>query len=606
MFGQKYKSLLYFIMKNKIKHFGIYNLLNNYVFLNFDFLSYIDNIKNYKIYFENKIDLFPQNIIDSNKFNALRDNKIIEGIVVVKSSEELTKKLIQKILICLIKQCLCYLRNEQWYKWSNIEDTNIQFRDIVEFNNVIMIIKKTNNFYHGNFKNNIFLDNDNILKLDFMDFSKKPFIFINNIFVVDNNNNNHNYKINVLSELPNVLLNEKLDDEINKLTKKRTMFFSNKYLIVDDNYNLKSNLESIKFFNISHHKNIYWIRHAESCSNLNVGYYQDKEPINYKNNIGYGLIKGGNNLFSKIKSLLFYEPSLSFIGMQQAILLGSKLNDFNDDFCFICSSMTRTIMTALFSLRNKTNVKIYVCPYINEIPSPISYFGVDYHNTAVPSHILKQRIDYVLSWIKKNWIDVFDDIMFFDELLEIKNKNDKLKNDKLKNEVDELINLKILNKKKEFIDKIKQTNSEISLLYRKYKNIEFPKIDFSILEYFEKIDDVRYPNSSKFYDQVLNLPQFINKKNFVVYSHGLFIKENIKIRNKNLKIKQIKNISNTQIVKETIDNMDSKFEFIESPTKIRSSYKNFEHLNNNICKPEDLNGEINIKFNALTKYKIKY
>ena len=83
---------------------------------------------------------------------------------------------------------------------------------------------------------------------------------------------------------------------------------------------------------------IYWIRHAESCSNFRSDGVTDKIPGDYIN-YGYNKIEisnkyDSNNNLNTENSMVKYdktfenyadysfEPTLSFIGIQQAIKLG--------------------------------------------------------------------------------------------------------------------------------------------------------------------------------------------------------------------------------------------------------------------------------------------
>src|SRR5436305_770220 len=113
---------------------------------------------------------------------------------------------------------------------------------------------------------------------------------------------------------------------------------------------------------------IYWSRHAESCSNFDKGSVDDKPPNDYneKDNIGYdrrekNIEKISNNLVNPhkmLKAVGMYHPNLSFIGIQQAILLGTKfLKNHKIDAVFV-SPTVRTIMTALIAYRSQPNIII--------------------------------------------------------------------------------------------------------------------------------------------------------------------------------------------------------------------------------------------------------
>lgn len=115
---------------------------------------------------------------------------------------------------------------------------------------------------------------------------------------------------------------------------------------------------------------------------------------------------------AKIASAFLYEPNLSFIGMNHAINLGTNYFVYNNNEhnIYISSPLTRTITTALLSLRFVENAVIYVVPYINEKNNPSNIVGMDYQNTAVDSVLLKKKILFVKEWLEHFWIIKFDDI----------------------------------------------------------------------------------------------------------------------------------------------------------------------------------------------------
>jgi hypothetical protein len=147
--------------------------------------------------------------------------------------------------------------------------------------------------------------------------------------------------------------------------------------------------------------NIEWIRHAESCSNYDGGNVDDKMPNNwfYETNIGYDEInqqidqkidqKKDQQIDQNIESAHIiddtrnrtditrtsswrYHPNLSYIGMQQAIMLGVNYMRGNaPKYDIILSSASlRTVMTALLSLRqNSSNNIILVRFYFQSIAS---------------------------------------------------------------------------------------------------------------------------------------------------------------------------------------------------------------------------------------------
>ena len=111
----------------------------------------------------------------------------------------------------------------------------------------------------------------------------------------------------------------------------------------------------IKLFNLLYNNiimlTLHLIRHAESCANYAEGYYDKGDE---KRNIGYNSIpkiisdrppteniKNKDHDFTK-------EPNLTYIGMQQAILLGTNFLKKQNYDIIICSPMIITCMTSLF------------------------------------------------------------------------------------------------------------------------------------------------------------------------------------------------------------------------------------------------------------------
>src|SRR5579863_10548211 len=175
---------------------------------------------------------------------------------------------------------------------------------------------------------------------------------------------------------------------------------------------------------------IHWARHAESCSNFKGANYRDENlypnrkkgykkltdetgevtelnerPSNIKRQI--------TNVTSKIspkvlRNIALYHPNLSFIGMQQAILLGTDFvrNQLPYDAVFVSPSL-RTIMTALLAFRG-TNQRIIVIPFIVEHLNIAGKF--DNVNPPLALDKLKKYVAFVKDWLEENWIENFDDI----------------------------------------------------------------------------------------------------------------------------------------------------------------------------------------------------
>jgi hypothetical protein len=115
------------------------------------------------------------------------------------------------------------------------------------------------------------------------------------------------------------------------------------------------------------------------------------------------------------KSSWLYHPTLSYIGIQQAIALGKdkefkKILGLQNYKLIITSATARTIMTALLSLQNQTinqNInyqinKIIVMPYINEHENVAGDFGLDRANAALPYDKIDSIVQKIIEWLTNN------------------------------------------------------------------------------------------------------------------------------------------------------------------------------------------------------------
>lgn len=185
---------------------------------------------------------------------------------------------------------------------------------------------------------------------------------------------------------------------------------------------------------------IHWVRHAESCANFKGANFID-ENLYPDRTVGYEKLtdlyinklkqqrpsKTKKQLIditsklspSALKNLVMYHPNLSFIGMQQAILLGSNFvqKQLPYDAVFVSPSL-RTIMTALLAFRG-TNQTIIVVPFIVEHLNLAGKF--DYVNAPLAIDKLKKYVTFVKEWLEKNWINNFDDIEIMTLLYTISN-----------------------------------------------------------------------------------------------------------------------------------------------------------------------------------------
>ena len=373
---------------------------------------------------------------------------------------------------------------------------------------------------------------------------------------------------------------------------------------------------------------IDWIRHAESCSNYNNDYTHDIPPGEK--------FESNTPLATKCKSIFELEPPLSYIGMCQAINLGNmyfnKLPQMHN--MFITSPLVRTITTALLALRGHSDITIFIIPFINETdhtdfnmtlsanqdcviankltkPDPRNKIKPTYdrQNRSVPSKILKKKINFIIDWITKNWIQYYDDIELLDNL--------KILYDKCPPNIQQLIisksfwettshtftrvkpfnwkqweNLKNtlpLNTKSDITQAIVTFIKTYKLIKKKYNS--FPNIDYTKYEQYEREYestgiDVYESNYTEFSKNIL--PNLINELYTKPLSKitecpviGAFVHNGI--------IKQINsnpdmNTMNTGIVRQSVlDNGMSNFNIQHVPTKIREIYPNLEKHNPNVC-----------------------
>lgn len=167
--------------------------------------------------------------------------------------------------------------------------------------------------------------------------------------------------------------------------------------------------------------NIYFVRHAQSCSNIAT--------------------------IDKIQ-----HPPLSYEGIQQAVYLGIDNEIIDQDFDeYYCSPSLRTIMTACLALRNK-NKKIILkldsnlienknhAATLRQLIQEIKALGLNIHldiedqqNAVVKSENLKKMINYIKLWFQNKYFNNFIDYEFIDLiydlvlLLHINNQLDLLK-----------------------------------------------------------------------------------------------------------------------------------------------------------------------------------
>lgn len=429
-----------------------------------------------------------------------------------------------------------------------------------------------------------------------------------------------------------------VNNEVSKDTKISDMYEPEEKTFIDD--------ETMQKFQYS--ITIDWVRHAESCANLNSGSVID---VNTKRDVGYDRIKSADTshttssiaeplytyakkatiLPSVIKAACRYHPNLSYIGMQHAINLGIlyiKRETLFYDAVFVSPTL-RAISTAMLALRGIENFKIYVVPYISEV---INLCKPDYQNMPVSSDILKRQIFFFKEWLVKN-LNVYDDIELINALLDIKEsfKND----DAVVTIVDSILKCKrnIYNgtyfgtpnyDKCNYniisilisLDEILQTKKYDTKFLKMYinSNSDFfrgPEVDFSILEHYEETDKefphTKVPTFSKFYKKIIPyclLKGIIPNKptiKLLCVSHGEIMKRYFGFKYN----EKPEHPMNTQVFREklfvdavnknqNIFMQTGKINFnYFNPQKIRSVYENFEIFNPDICATQGLKGILN-------------
>ena len=395
-------------------------------------------------------------------------------------------------------------------------------------------------------------------------------------------------------------------------------------------------------------KKIYWVRHAESCSNKQIRSIEDREPDNYydKDNIGFhpkdyqisskhqdNSIKTIYDIYPDILNQpwitrdtkiskdiiqlfnagLRRHPNITYIGMNQAILLGMnymKKNIGNNNIGVYVSASVRTIMTALLSLRGLEQITINVVPYISESTNPIKYI-YDYQNEPVDSKILERSVLFIKEWLKESWIKYYDDIELFINLNKLKEYPG------LKEDIKNIINCK--KKHDDCYDKILDFLNNLSRKLQQYstrsriptdllnyfsmfdyinkdklnKYLEGPRVNFNILKDYEKINYTKekYENHVKRFEQFYTkiLPN-IDHDNIIVYSHGAILRETMASRYPRVTPRKI--TYNTQVYLEDLNN--SKIYYNEYlPVPVRYTFGNIERLNPDLCTQSSLLGMIN-------------
>lgn len=172
--------------------------------------------------------------------------------------------------------------------------------------------------------------------------------------------------------------------------------------------------------------NIYWIRHAFSCSNM----YQQFNKTIY--------------VPFKVR-----DSPLTGLGILQSLIVSKKYNNIFNKADFIgCSFLKRTIQTCLYSTIKQKNKNIYILPFINEeynkkIPDFLKKIGYKasipmfYENNMV---FFKKYLNKINSEINKKYKNKKK--INIDYLKKVfKNNNDTHDFEKIKNNYNEFINI---------------------------------------------------------------------------------------------------------------------------------------------------------------------
>jgi broad specificity phosphatase PhoE len=248
--------------------------------------------------------------------------------------------------------------------------------------------------------------------------------------------------------------------------------------------------------------NIYFVRHAESCSNISI------DPL------------------GKIS-----HPPLSYKGIQQAINLGINNEIINMDFDeYYSSPSLRTIMTACLALRNKsiiTPITLKLNSNLIEIQNKDSLL-YDKQNSVVPKQNLKNMINYIKLWFKQYYFNNYIDYEFIHiiyDLVLLLNHNNKL--DTYKIEIIKLLDIIKIDRKqilKELIDLLKSEkdieNANKIGIINKANNNDINNIYNNILQFLETPNKFiiyhEQSNNKLIYEEIIKkLESFLNDYDFI-------------------------------------------------------------------------------------------
>lgn len=187
---------------------------------------------------------------------------------------------------------------------------------------------------------------------------------------------------------------------------------------------------------ISAYPRMKYSKMVTDINNLQVDIWADKDLTDEKlNNYKTKWKMADGTEFKEYKPpcTWLFTPTLTYIGVQQAKMLGADYLTRNQYDLIICSPTVRTIMTALFSLFSSDilsdiNKKIYIVPYINEIYNGSGYF--DRANGAIPYKIITRVIEMIAEFVvnhlnvkkeKEEIIDLIDTTAYITEMTKFDN-----------------------------------------------------------------------------------------------------------------------------------------------------------------------------------------
>ena len=394
--------------------------------------------------------------------------------------------------------------------------------------------------------------------------------------------------------------------------------YKNKYLDLVSNINMTGGAVPVT----SPDYTIYWVRHAESCSNYNNDYTLDLQQ-------GTTDFKTVTPLNTKCKSIFELEPPLSYNGMNQAIRLGIEYfsipsKEIQDDTMFISSPLVRTLTTALLALRGQQNKTIIVIPFINEtghidfnmelgankicidagkLPRP----KIDRQNQSIPSAVLENKMNFIQNWIKINWQKYADiELLTILTKLSTEAQTDPTKKQEIENLIQRYKKLLTTSDKfvelfKDFLDK-QPIDSDFRKTYNAILTPTFPQIDYSKYKHYERTSTKTVYKSNYLLFKTLVLPELLTKTNRPIYAfvHNGLIKDLFTLNN----VKPVPVIKNTTIIKQVYTDPDNhQLEVAHVPKGIRYDYPDLDKNFPNVCTiPEDPSNDLMHILNKETRY----